>query len=361
MARFDANICAELLYDGDKVRVPKRMGKPAPNQLAGTPAEQVIELAGRVCYDSLGSGRSSAEFAKHVVEVQHLSLLEHIPVEVAFDDVRPEMVAAACANRPGVHVSWRQGSMSMDVRVCANLRAVVEWDRYASWGPNIVVRDRLRRAAKQVAPMYVFGDYGPGQPSMPTHEEHQWVTLFIGCSRGCSHELVRHGDRTAISQRSTRYCDESSSPWVIHPLMSSYAADADVSADEVLDDLSPARADIADDARMCYSDIVDRLEAWLADRGVDKLTARKQARGAARGYLGNALYTELVFSASVAQWKHILNMRLSDPADAEIRVLAIAILRALQGSRYGNQFEAVTRRSNDRIGDVLGDPFGVSR
>jgi flavin-dependent thymidylate synthase len=357
MARFDANICAELLYDGDKVLVPKRMGKPAPNQLTGTPAEKVIELAGRVCYDSLGSGRSSAEFAKHVLAVKHLSLLEHVPVEVEISGM--SLVAAACVNRPGVHVL--PGQPTGTTVISANLRAVMEWDDYPAFGHKTTVGDTLYRAARTLAPMYFTKDVDPLKLAKPVDEQHQWVTLFIGCSRGCSHELVRHGDRTAISQRSTRYCDESSSPWVIHPLMSSYAADADVSADEVLDDLSPARADIADDARMCYSDIADRLEAWLVDRGTHKLTARKQARGAARGYLGNALYTELVFSASVAQWKHILNMRLSDPADAEIRVLAISILRALQGSRYGNQFEAVTRRSDDRIGDVLGDPFGVSR
>jgi hypothetical protein len=40
---------------------------------------------------------------------------------------------------------------------------------------------------------------------------------------------------------------------------------------------------------LAYRFLADRLNARLRDKGVDKATARKQARGAARGVLGNAL------------------------------------------------------------------------
>jgi thymidylate synthase ThyX len=87
---------------------------------------------------------------------------------------------------------------------------------------------------------------------------------------------------------------------------------------------------------------VDKLQDYLTTKGADKHTARKQARGAARGYLGNALSTEIIFSASVAQWRRILAQRCHPAADAEIRVLAARILPVLQASRYGEDFADLT-------------------
>ena len=55
--------------------------------------------------------------------------------------------------------------------------------------------------------------------------------------------------------------------------------------------------------------------------GIDKFTARKQSRGAARGILGNALATEMLYTTSLKNWQHIIKMRASEAADAEIRVV----------------------------------------
>src|SRR5690606_24684162 len=68
----------------------------------------------------------------------------------------------------------------------------------------------------------------------------------------------------------------------------------------------------------------------LISRGVDKATARKQARGAARGYLGNALQTEMIFSASVAQWDRMIEQRANVAADAEIREVFVKVVREIQ-------------------------------
>ncbi len=48
----------------------------------------------------------------------------------------------------------------------------------------------------------------------------------------------------------------------------------------------------------------------------------KQARGAARGLLGNALLTEMVWTCNIRAMKQILKQRANQHADAEIRVLA---------------------------------------
>jgi thymidylate synthase ThyX len=71
-----------------------------------------------------------------------------------------------------------------------------------------------------------------------------------------------------------------------------------------------------------YTNLCTFLQDRLIESGVDKFTARKQARGAARGCLGSCLGTEYVFSASIAEWKHIILSRGNNAADAEIRLIA---------------------------------------
>lgn len=175
-----------------------------------------------------------------------------------------------------------------------------------------------------------------GDEGEPETDEEKWITLYLVGSRGWSHELVRHGDWTAISQRSTRYCDESESEWVLHPLMSKWLDEND---SPVWEQTKERMQELLDTSKNAYRETVSGLEKWLISRGVDKVSARKQARGAARGMLGNALETEVIFSASVAQWRHMLTMRAADAADAEIRLgFAEAVLPCLRQSRYADRF-----------------------
>lgn len=170
-----------------------------------------------------------------------------------------------------------------------------------------------------------YDSYGNGRKSEPYHQhimdvdhgsvtEHASLTFFLSnISRGLTHELVRHRVGVAISQRSTRYVDESQSEYVHHPLVLAYAREKN----QGLGFGVSMHAD-----KEVYRQIVDMLEAWLIEKGTDKFTARKQARGAARGYLGNALMTEMVWTCNIRALKQILKQRANRHADAEIRVLA---------------------------------------
>jgi len=147
--------------------------------------------------------------------------------------------------------------------------------------------------------------------------EHATYTFFIsGVSRGLTHELVRHRIGVAISQRSTRYVDETETPWVMHPLLREFLPD-----DFYNFRIRPAIVQM----QQLYFDTVELLQTQLKERGVDGLTARKQARGAARGFLGNALMTELTWSANVRALRNMIEQRANPAADAEIRQLAFRI------------------------------------
>lgn len=167
-----------------------------------------------------------------------------------------------------------------------------------------------------------YDSYGVGRPSSEYHEhikvvghgsvsEHAVINFYLdNISRGCTHELVRHRSGCAISQRSTRYVDESGSEWALHPLIHYIA-----------DELGEEINKVIDSNKFIYDKIVQSLQDILIQKGVDKFTARKQARGAARGMLGNALSTSLVWSANIRALRNCIEQRASPHADAEIRVL----------------------------------------
>jgi thymidylate synthase (FAD) len=144
--------------------------------------------------------------------------------------------------------------------------------------------------------------------------EHTNLTFFLGnISRGCTHELVRHRVGIAISQRSTRYVDESESAWAWHPLIQAF----DAEQGNMLLASEETRRRCGTD----YDSIVGALQEWLIGKGADKFTARKQARGAARGLLGNALCTEMVWTCNLRALRGIIDQRVKAAADAEIRLL----------------------------------------
>ncbi len=348
---------AKLVWDGgEDVSIPEDMGMPSLTQMKGTPMERVSELACRVCYGSLGRGRSSEELHKHILGVKHLSVYEHTHLTVEIQSRPGELPITPFLNRPGVWVRLDE-TTSEKMRVTFNPRVVLDWDNfspYASGYKSHDVRDIL--AAWMAPECSMIVQYDGNRPKgssvlmVPETDEEKWITMFLGGSRGFSHELVRHGDFTAISQRSTRYVDEDGSPWVDHPLVLEYLKEKkDEEAAFVVRDIHAVKGT----ARKTYDRVATVLQAWLKAKGVDKFNARKQARGAARGYLGNALYTELIFSASVAQWKRMLRMRCCDAADAEIRVVFSKILPELQKSRYGESFKGFCLEpSSDGIGMV---------
>lgn len=360
-------VTSKLVWDGgEKILIPEEMGTPRPDQLQGKVREQISELAGRVCYDSVGTGRTSPEYHKHVQEVGHLSVYEHAHMTVL---IKLPIEALIFLNRPGL---WVENRFEDGFRVTFNPRNVLDWDM---WSQQIGVDDLIKEPssfnigdvlsfhAEQAYPMMVTPRTRPSQTAggyqaisqvvEPETDEEKWVSMFMVGSRGFSHELVRHGDRTGISQRSTRFVAENESAWIDHPLVQEYDkwlfAKSSTDATNFMEKISKLK----EHAKSIYAEIVEILQPWLIGRGVDKFTARKQARGAARGYLGNALSTELIFSASVAQWKRMMRLRAVGPADAEIRAVFVQALADLKKSRYAADFENFSvAPAEDGLGEI---------
>jgi thymidylate synthase (FAD) len=148
-------------------------------------------------------------------------------------------------------------------------------------------------------------------------EHSTYVVLIEGISRSCSHELVRHRAGWGYSQLSQRYVDESHAAFVVPPaILGDHALEA-------------AWLEQVRSAQAAYVTAVDRLMAkyeWVEDR----VHRRKMAREAARSVLPNATEVKIVASANVRAWRTMLELRLGEGAELEIRRLALACLRLLQ-------------------------------
>ena len=148
-------------------------------------------------------------------------------------------------------------------------------------------------------------------------EHSTYVMLIEGISRSCSHELVRHRAGWGYSQLSQRYVDESHAAFVMPPAIMGDA------------ELEKQWAEQVEAAQTAYVASVDSLMSryeWVED----KVHRRKMAREAARSVLPNATEVKIVVSANVRAWRTMLELRLGEGAELEIRRMAVACLRVLQ-------------------------------
>jgi hypothetical protein len=378
---FDPNLVVRLVWDGDgPVQLPPEMGEPTPDQFQGTEYEKLVETDARVCYDSYGydergkpRGRSSVLLHDHLRAVENHSVYDQAVFTVRLapsGPVTPEWSrhwAVMFLNRPGIWVDPGE----WEVRLTLNLRAVVEWGRHSgSWNrtrDSEHIGNVLGREAARLAPR-VFPEaigrtssqrqsFFPLQAEViPAYDAHSaWAVLYFQGSRGFSHELVRHHWECGVSQRSTRYCDESSTPYIMPPLLDQYFADPQTDPAEAKRVWAAWREATAK-SRDAYDLVNEALQGHGVRRGLERTPARKQARGAARGILGNSLMTCLIFGASLAQWRWMLKKRLSALADPEIRLLFGQVFPILQQSRHGHYLtDFDVEPSPDGIGEVLVD------
>jgi thymidylate synthase (FAD) len=148
-------------------------------------------------------------------------------------------------------------------------------------------------------------------------EHAVYVLLIEGISRSCSHELVRHRAGFGYSQLSQRYVDESNASFVMPPAI---LGDGTMEAEW---------QEQVESAQAAYVRAVERLMVkydWVSD----KVHRRKLAREAARSVLPNATEVKIVVSGNVRAWRTMLELRLGEGAELEIRRMALACLRLLQ-------------------------------
>lgn len=130
--------------------------------------------------------------------------------------------------------------------------------------------------------------------------EHVNITVRFITNRGVTHELVRHR-LCAFSQESTRYCNYG-------------GTDIQFITPVWWDDVSPLQKQT----------FISSLE--YAELAYKELLRAGWSPQQAREVLPNALKTEIVVTANVREWRHILDLRCSKAAHPQIRELMLPLL-----------------------------------
>ncbi len=118
--------------------------------------------------------------------------------------------------------------------------------------------------------------------------EHEWHSVLFTTDRGVSHELVRHRD-ASFAQESTRYCNYSKGKFnneirVIRP----YFAECDIE----------------------YQ--LWRMSCESSEKSYFDMLYNSASAQAARSVLPNSLATDIVVTAAMKEWNHILDLRYRD-------------------------------------------------
>lgn len=132
---------------------------------------------------------------------------------------------------------------------------------------------------------------------------HGWQTVLFTCSRGFSHECVRHRP-ASYAQSSTRYCNYSlgkfgSEIQVIDPLYFEHGGDQ---------------------YNTWYNSCLQTEQSYmnLIDSGATPQEARS--------VLPNSLMTELNMTTRLGEWHHFFDMRADKPAHPEMKQLSVPLL-----------------------------------
>lgn len=170
--------------------------------------------------------------------------------------------------------------------------------------------------------------------------------IFTGVSRSLTHELIRHRAGWGYSELSQRFVDSSNVAFVAPPALLDEIRegrhylrckgnDIQVAVMHALEEETPEATIIGlrwivDNLQTLnsYARTCDYLERKFA-HVPDRTARRKRARESARSGLPNCTETRIFATANVRAIRHFIEQRASLEADAEIRRLALALLRIM--------------------------------
>lgn len=281
---------------------------------------QCIERAGRTCYKSEDkiTDDSAVKFVKGMFKSGHTAMCEHGTIYLRMSDMlirlfKEWLDRIKCDKKindvvtPYIHItgnyvsaSFRVFANMMDIYFKSNYASVVLEALYMALSkayPDVFSGDRAVNANdKYTAEITVFPNKTAfaddvkntfGSDSDGVLKKHLVISIIFTTDRGVSHEIVRHRP-CGFAQESTRYCNYSKDKFgneitVIEP---------------------------------CFWPDHDSIQyrMWKnsceqSENSYFELTAAGATPQEARSVLPNSLKTEIVVTATEAEWQHMINLR----------------------------------------------------
>ena len=143
--------------------------------------------------------------------------------------------------------------------------------------------------------------------------EHASFSVRFITDRGVTHELVRHR-LCAYTQESTRYCNYDGKDMLfIKPVFWEWQENKNKEV-------------ISIDAKA----LVWQYNMWTLEVAYNKLIKMGATPQEARSVLPNSLKTEIVCTANIREWRHIMRLRTAKSAHPQMRALMIPLLVELR-------------------------------
>lgn len=266
-----------------------------------------IEHAGRTCYKSERriTDDSAIKFCRKLFKSGHLSVLEHSNLALRVDPVTAYGLRCSSALRFFKEYPDPPGSI-----IVGSFRAWIELSRSA-WRNTenfSCPHTKILPANDWPEIVWALHEYLPSlfelseqirEPSGAYSAEvvkdlpmrMRRYTFKIITDRGVTHELVRHRPFVAFSQESTRYVRYDAPEFIVPPWLDEQSAEA-----------------------LEFKDACRQAAASYA-----VLLRRGWSPQQARAVLPNALKTEIVVTADLNEWEHIIRLRTSAAAHPQIR------------------------------------------
>ena len=149
--------------------------------------------------------------------------------------------------------------------------------------------------------------------------EHSSITVKFICDRGVTHELVRHR-LASYSQESTRYCNYKGGvafvipPWIKEICRGEY----------LVGDPIPKFIQYPSNEFLWFIAMLD------AESYYQRMIAGGWSPQQARSVLPNSLKTEIVMTANIREWRHVLTLRTSKEAHPQMREIMTPFLKWMQ-------------------------------
>ena len=205
---------------------------------------------------------------------------------------------------------WEADTAS-DAEILCEVMGRVCYDSFDAHNNQNITR--TRKGNKE----YLANVIAQGHESVLEHASVSFV--FTGVSRVFTHELVRHRVGTAISQESLRYVR-------LNPSTIQFIGDGESI------ELHGAFCEIIDQ----YRKLVDNMDWETMDVG-----EKKKASSLLRRLLPQGIATVIGWSANFRALRHVIELRTSPAAEAEIREVFSHVKHILT-AKYPNVFGDLT-------------------
>lgn len=245
-----------------------------------------IEMAGRTCYKSEKNitDESAAKFVRTLVKNEHYAMIEHavftfkMPIPVEWNYVETDN-----------YKYFTTDIVANEMIVTANLRAIHENNNFIANACKAIIEKELPEIFEilgwEKSTKYYEGKLiDPNTLQDELLPRHKHITMKFICDRGVTHELVRHRP-CSFAQESTRYCNYAKSDELV--FIKPYNFDNE-----------------PENKQKHYIETLENSEkAYL--KAINNGDQPQQARA----LLPNAIKTEIIVTASLVEWAHIMNLR----------------------------------------------------